>query len=352
MFAPSAACVNGGQTSLHKEVRMPTCVMHIGATKTGSKYLQTSLAALAGELLKDGICYPTTLFSPKPQVWHRGLATLLQQGRSTELENIFHDLGAGGYRYVCFSNEGFWRLSEEQLLYLRELLSGFEIRIVHYCRRWSERIPSLWKQNVKEGFVVTFPEYLSRAIRAPLMVPDLNHRLVWDKFAAVFGRESLHVVPFNNLVDNEVDLVEHFLETFFGWQYAQPPENTLSNVSPDMFDCEILRALNAIHLRKTGSTSDQVRIRFLRQRKTLEVDYLLQVMSNDLGEMVVSDHFQVFQPVYAQMRTYRDRLVSRQYGDELFTFKANKGNYVQQNYLLDHEATRELHRLYEEIWAS
>ena len=169
MFAPSAACVNGGQTSLHKEVRMPTCVMHIGATKTGSKYLQTSLAALAGELLKDGICYPTTLFSPKPQVWHRGLATLLQQGRSTELENIFHDLGAGGYRYVCFSNEGFWRLSEEQLLYLRELLSGFEIRIVHYCRRWSERIPSLWKQNVKEGFVVTFPEYLSRAIRAPLI---------------------------------------------------------------------------------------------------------------------------------------------------------------------------------------
>jgi hypothetical protein len=331
---------------------MPTYVMHIGPPKAGSKYLQTSLAALSGELLNDGICYPTTLFSPKPDVSHRGLARLLQNGRSAELENAFDEFNSGGYQYVCFSNEGFWSLSEEQLVYLRELLAGFEIRIVHYCRRWSERIPSLWKQNVKEGFVETFPEYLVRAISAPVKAPDLNHRLVWDKFANVFGRESIHLVPFNNLVEKDIDLVEHFVETFFNWKYTHAPEGTFSNKSPDLFDCEILRALNAIHLRKAGNTSDQVRVRFLRQRNKLDVDYLLRAMKDDLGKTVVSDHFQVFEPIYAQMCTYRDRLVSRQYGENFFRFKANACSYVQQNYLLDDQVARELHRLYEEIWAS
>lgn len=331
---------------------MPTYVMHIGPPKAGSKYLQTSLAALSGELLNDGICYPTTVFSPKPQASHQGLVRLLHNGPSTELENIFAEFNSSGYGYVCFSNEGLWSLSEEQLVYLRELLAGFEIRIVHYCRRWSERIPSLWKQNVKEGFVETFPEYLVRAIRGPVKAPDLNHRLVWDKFANVFGRESIHLVGFNNLVEKKVDLVEHFLETFFNWKYAQAPEGTFSNKSPDVLDCEILRALNAIHLRKTGNMSDQVRVRFLRQRNKLDVDYLLQAMNNDLGKTVVSDHFQVFEAVYEQMCAYRDRLVSKHYGEDFFRFKANTCNYVQQNYLLDDRAARELHTLYEEIWAS
>jgi hypothetical protein len=328
---------------------MPAYIVHIGPPKAGSKYLQSSLGALSEDLLKDGICYPTRLFAPQRKVWHEGLANRLKSGAGADLERIFSELNGAGYRYVCFSYEGLFALTADQLRYLRGLMAGSEVQIVYYCRRWSERIPSLWKQSVKGGFIETFPEYLARALRSPVDGLDLNPRLVWDRFADIFGRESLRLISFNNLIESQVDLVRHFLDTFLGWPCAKLPEDAFSNESPDIFDCEILRALNAIHRRKTGSTSDEVRIHYLRQRKSLDVGYLLAAMKEDLAETLVSDHFQVFKDIYQQMRAYVDRMASPEYGEELFQPKANRFSYVQQNYLLDGRAALELHRIYEEI---
>jgi hypothetical protein len=327
---------------------MPIYVIHIGPPKAGSKYIQSSCAALTDELKKSGILYPTTLFSDRRLVWHEPLCNRIRAGGDADLVEKFRELNASDLRYVVLSFEGFFGLSEENLHYLRELTGNCEVQFVYYCRRWSERLPSLWKQDIKEGYVETFPEKLARFMRNPVKTPDLNHRLIWDKFAGIFGRESIRLVSFNNLVEHKVDLVEHFLAAFLDWRYASAPEDTFANESPDTFDIEILRALNAIHLRRDGKTSDRVRVQFLKKRERLDVAELMASMAQDLQTVVVSDKDQVFNPVYADLSSYNDRLVSPEYGATVFTRKATEFEYVRQNYLIDESVVRRLNALYDE----
>jgi hypothetical protein len=331
------------------QYRLPTYVIHIGPPKAGSKFIQTSLAALSNELLAEGICYPTDLFSTDRQVWHQSLAARLSSGPSEDLEKMFESLNDGGYKYVALSYEGLFGLSDDSLAYLRSLVGEAEVKIVYYCRRWSERIPSLWKQNVKEGFVETFPEYFGRSVRNPLDAPDLNPRIIWDRFANAFGRDSINLVSFDNLIEHDVDIVQHFVKTFFSWSYVSPPDGVMSNESPDFYDTEILRALNAIYCGRLGRMSDSVRISFLRARDKLNLNLLNDAMKNDLGEIIVNDRAQVFDVVYEKMDAYRDRLVSPEFGNRLFTRAAKVCAYVQQNYLLDVKVVNELHRVFDEI---
>jgi hypothetical protein len=328
---------------------MPTNVIHIGAPKVGSKTLQTSLAALSDRLSEAKICYPLKAFSDRRQIWHGPLAERLALGKSEALERTFAELNSAGHEFICLSYEGFWGLDEAQLVYLRELTAGSPVRIVYYLRRWSDRIPSLWKQDVKEGFVETFPQYVVRAVSTPIRAPDLNPRIVWDKFAGVFGRDSICIVSLNNLLTHKVDLVEHFLRLFCQWRLPAPLPDGVANESPDIYDTELIRALNAIHLRRTGKISDMVRDNYLRIRSHLDVDHVNRAMREDVGEIAINDHAQVFDPVFEQMNAYRDRLMSRQYGEQFFYRVTKKSPYVQQNYLLDESVVRELLRLYEEV---
>jgi hypothetical protein len=331
---------------------MPKYIVHIGPPKVGSKYLQTSLADLSGELQQQGICYPTDLFSNVRQVWHRALSERLKAGRSEELQEAFARLNASPYKYVVLSFEGFFGLNEEQLRYLRDLTAGSPIEFVYYCRRWSERIPSLWKQNVKEGLVETLPECLSRDTQDPIRAPDLNPSLVWRKFSDIFGRRSIRIVSFNNLLEHGVDLVSHFAGTFLGGYSPPTRAEVFTNESPNVFDIELLRALNAIHVRRTGNTSDKVRIHFLRKRPNLDAARVIRAMKDDLHKIGISDNAQVFQGIYEQMTAFSDCLVSPEYGTNFFNKKSIQESYVRQNYLLDEEVIRELNVLYDQVFAS
>jgi hypothetical protein len=331
---------------------MPKYVIHIGPPKVGSKYLQTSMAAQSAQLLEYGICYPLSLFSEDRKVWHEPLNAQLRESPSRRLERIFAELNASSHRFVVFSFEGFFGLSEEQLRYLRKMMGECPVEIVYYVRRWSERIPSLWKQRVKGGFSETFPEMYCRTLSHLPSLPDYNNSLVWDKFATVFGRESLRLVSFNNLVDNKIDLVEHFLTAVLGVPVPPVAKKVDVNHSPNAFNTEILRVLNALHVARTGDAGRAVKVSDLKQLANLDVSALVTAMQSDVSKIAINDAAPMFRAVYRRLEKYQDRLVSPEIGTGFFAPKSIEHSFVTQDYLLDPAVIAGFGELYENLFAT
>ncbi len=55
-----------------------------------------------------------------------------------------------------------------------------------------------------------------RLLNNPGQTGVINYSKVWDRFATVFGRQSLKIVPFSNLVDASVDPFDHFCRVILG----------------------------------------------------------------------------------------------------------------------------------------
>ncbi len=180
----------------------------------------------------------------------------LQTIPNPQLEAVFRALNRSEYETIVLSCEGFYRLGPDQLHYLRELLDGAPVRIVYYWRRWSEWIPSQWQEIVKAGRFETFPQLHFRFTQNPMKSPEINPTLTWNKFEDVFGRDSLALISFDNLVDRNLDLFQHFIRAVLQCTVTASPENVMRNTSMNKFDIEVLRALNYLHYRAEGTTDE------------------------------------------------------------------------------------------------
>ena len=327
-----------------------TYVIHIGPPKAGSKYLQTSLGGINRQLDRDGILFPVRLLSDSRRASHNNLHPLLGAGPpQPAMEQAFEEMNAGPHRTVVLSWEGASALPKPALEYFRRLIGKRQVRIVYYCRRFAERIPSLWKQDVKMGGTETLPEAVVRAMRIPIKVEDLNPSLAWARWADVFGRESLNLVSFNNLRDRQVDLFSHFTETFLDWRGRSRPETVMSNESPGAFDTEVIRALNAIHAARTGERSDALREAYLNTKDRLTLGVLPEAMERDTAALQLDDRAQPFLPVYDAMMEFADRLATPQHGTELFARALSQVPYVRQGYLFQPGVQAALQALYARV---
>jgi len=332
---------------------MPRYVIHIGPPKAGSKYLQTSLAGLHKVLAEVGILYPTTLLSEEPRISHAVLNGALRAGPSAALDHAFAELNDTGHDVVVLSWEGAFSLPEEALAYFRRLIGPRnEVTLVYYCRRFAERIPSLWKQEVKKGRAITLPEVVAREMRSPLRTQDHNASLVWARWAGVFGRDSINLVSFNNLRDAKVDLFTHFAARFLDWHGAERAKRVVVHASPNAADTEMLRALNAIHLAETGTEAGLANARYPELKAALYHGPVLDAMAAATASLMLDDRAEAFLPVYEAMLAFRDRLVDAEYGAELFTRGVSEVRYVRQDYLLRPGVVAGLHAVYRSLVGS
>jgi len=323
---------------------MPKYVIHIGPRKAASKFLQSSLYALRDELKEAGIYYPDE-WQP-PRINQVTLIKRLDQPEDPELKYVFDRLNASSYRAVVMSSENFFKMAPEKLTALRGLLGGSPVDIVYYCRRWSERIPSQWHEHVKGGYFAILQEIYEQCVDNPRINLEMNPSLIWDRFSNIFGRESLKLISFNNLVDSKTDLLDHFGDAILNWRYAQRPTEIRSNVSPGIVDTEILRALNHLHHKATGQVSDRVHVSYFDRKSGLDLTELTEAIESDLGTLVLDDNAVPFRPVYADMEKYLDRVVNPKRGSPFFEKKVREFKYGQQNYLRNRSAVEALHRVY------
>jgi hypothetical protein len=260
---------------------------------------------------------------------------------------MFAELNAAGHRLVVLSWEGAFSLQEPALSYLRRLIGpDNEVELVYFCRRFAERIPSLWKQDVKRGMPSTLPEIVARVARNPMAVGDQNASLVWERWARVFGRDSLRIVSLNNLRDHKVDLFDHFALNFLQWDGTARPKRLATHESPDAVDTEMSRALNSIHLARTGQPNPRVFLAYMEKKPDLAFGPIPEAMALDTTTMKIDDKAGAFLPVYQAMMGFKDRLVSPEYGTELFTRDVSNVEYVRQNYLLQPGVVPTLQTIY------
>jgi hypothetical protein len=331
---------------------MPRYVVHIGPPKTGSKYLQSMLFQARQALLAKGICYPDNWWTRPTQTAHDTLFEWLRAGRFAEVEATFREIAAQNHNVVVISSEALEHLTPEQFEKLRDSMGSNPVDIVYYCRRWSDHIPSSWKQAIKTGLYPTLPEYYLAAVRHARYTASINFSLIWNTVCGAFGRDSLKLVSYSNLRDDHVDIFHHFARTFLEWhdETAVLKDALLENVSPNAVDTEILRALNWIDFRAKGRHLPDMYVRFSARRLELDTHVFEKIMANSIAEFELNDGAEEFRLSWNDMNLFADCLVPQSSSREsIFEFRTVSVPYVKADYLFKEGAAGELQNLYRRL---
>ena len=326
----------------------PKYVIHIGPTKTGSKYLQSILFYSRSALLEKGIAYPDAWWTKPDQIMHDPLLQMLRQERYDEVKEAFDRINSQGHRVVVLSCETIGDLEEAKLAALRDAIGNHPCEVVYYCRRWSDRIPSDWKQEIKMGRFPTFPEFFLSHLNHPFESAAVNYSLVWAKICRVFGRRSLRLISYNDLRDRQIDQFRHFAENFLDWNGEHGLDAGLidCNVSPNLYDIEILRSLNWLDYQAVQRHRVNTRVKFLVPRSNWDTRVLESVMAANLATMSVSDDCEPFQQSWDAISAYAKCFVDADSRSEPFSRKNTEFSFVRSDFLLNDGALDELKALY------
>jgi hypothetical protein len=325
---------------------MPKYILHIGPPKSGSKYIQSQLFHNRKSLAEKGILYPDIWWTRPDKIMHDSVRDDLAAGK--DLGPDFERLNASGARTIVLSCEAFDGLRPDALSRLRQYIGDNPVDVIYYARRWSDRIPSDWRQRVMMGNIATFPEFYIRFLSNPEGTGEINYSIVWDEFAKIFGRESLRIVSFTNLVDRGVDLFKHFCEVIVGVSDVPQIEKGLVqlNAGPEMIDAELMRVLNYLYKLETSREDPSMRIKFDRLKTGYDLSALREHMKTDMRRIKLKDNAVPLRTTWQAISAYRDRLVSPEYGKEIFRQRDVEIDFVGQNYLFRDGAIDEVRRLY------
>jgi hypothetical protein len=317
---------------------MPKYVIHIGPPKTGTKYLQSSFYRLRQNLLNDGIYYPEEWWTRPDQFSHEELVAELSRGPTDTLAAKFNHFNASGYNTILISCEGFVNLNANQVQYLKRLIDGSPVEIVYYVRRWTDWLPSSWQEMVRQGSAQTFPHMMAHLLRGPVNEQAINATLILDRFAEIFGQDSIVLGSYSNVMDKSGDIVDDFLRNVLRQNYERRKAASSINASMDPLTTELVRALNALE-----PDGVQPRPRFERalasidpnsERQT-DLNLIYGSMKQNMSAINFSDDCAALSPIYQLIsEKYGGHLSSPEYGHRLFVCKARDVAYVNPNYLL------------------
>jgi hypothetical protein len=308
---------------------MTKFIIHVGPHKTGSSYLQWCFRAFQDELLARGIYYPHEWDGT--EYAHYGLVLRLRNEEPL-LAKDFDRLFARGDDSVLLSAEDLSGLAPERLKDLRWLLRDAEVQIVFYCRRWSELLPSIWRERVKQGGIDTFPEFLAWTL--------LNlHRSQAVNFGALlnwvseFGMEGLRLVSYNDVLDRGEDLFVHFCRSFLDWPSPPLPSFGHINTSMNIVDTELVRQLNA--MRMAFGNTEKPYLRFIDLKAQLGIEPIAAAMMRAVRIMDVDDNGPAFAGVHKALADQFGRRLVPPHQDRLFKPIMRKVEYVSDRYLTE-----------------
>jgi hypothetical protein len=329
----------GAMRRNQKSYRMPNYILHIGLPKTGTKYLQAHFRRHRDILATAGVHYPANWWASKYDINHDGLAKDIIAKNDARLTRIFAEFEASECRTVLLSCEGFSDLDEASLAYLQSLIGTAQVQVVFFCRRWSDWIPSAWQQTVKQGSNRTFPEFLTGVISEARLIPTINFRIILDAYAKVFGRETIAIVPYSNLLDEGLDLVEVFYRDFLGFE--QMPEITREAIHPSIgiHIAEVVRALNALSIRAQGASdvSTFQRMEIFQDDEMIggPLGRIVAATKDSVGQIEVGDFDEPFNSLFQELtRDFEDLVLDVGCGTQLFQPRKAPGHFVRQDYLL------------------
>lgn len=233
---------------------MKELIVHIGAPKTGSTFLQRTASERRDELLKHGILYPS---ATERGGGHHDIAFLVSGGYpewATGQDRPLSELGAlleqeckNFDGRILLSSENFYLFPAPQKLadFLAEygLTKDRKTSIVFYARRQDQLFLSWYNQQVKAlGFAGTFEDAL----------PEMNwlgdYHAQASAWADVFGTGNIYPRNYNAAMNSQFGLWSDFLSTLGLAKDAIPLQGTPAreNISLNRDVLEVQRVVNQL----------------------------------------------------------------------------------------------------------
>ena len=313
---------------------MPRYLIHIGPHKTGTTYLQHAFTRLRAALAARGVLYPHRWGNGEHG--HHDLPSALGQPDDGSLPAVFGAFNRSGVDTVLLSSETFTYSGDAEVRRLHTLLAGEPATVVFYGRRWSELIPSCWRESVKHGSLVTMPEYVLTCLGDPTASPIVNFCHILDRFAAVFGSGSIRIVSYNGVLEAGEDLLSHFCRNFLSW--SDPPPTGFGRVNPslDMVDTEIIRTLNTLEWTQSRDGRQLLHERYVEAKADLPVRWIVEKsMQFVVNTLRIDDAAPALAHLHRTIaERYNSALVSPFPAAGLFEPRIADVTYVRPDYLL------------------
>lgn len=230
---------------------MARLIFHIGPHKTGTTYLQKSLTQARETLASYGVGYLGSEPHSSEIAPHR-LIEDVARGRLSiaDFAARISEL-ASRCATVIISSENlsllppsFWQGVEDSLSPHHEIVT------VCYLRARSAAIYSAWQETIKHGEIRTLPEYLGVVLLRPFQNPQINLQFVLANLTDGL-RKKLKLIVYDNLITQDRDLTDHFIEDIIGIQTDHPIGLRINiNRSFPASWLEIMRRLNMISIQK------------------------------------------------------------------------------------------------------
>ena len=261
-------------------------ILHAGPHKTGSTALQAFLFRNRLRLKDNGLLYPE---SGLRQFGHHDLIKfLLGRPNDFSLPSFEQDLEFAGQ--IVLSSEDIMHLGPQELSRLKSLLRSREAKIVYYLRRLCDLWPSHWKEMIKHGESLSFPEYLAFACHAAESShnPAVDQFLQLDRLRRAFGSDAIRIVGYDFLRLSGGHIATDFLDRFtvVGSFDGEGSAAEANPALPDWF-IELLRMLNFQYLSQTGEVAPVGLRKALVKLHSKEADALSQL--KDAIEECVSE---------------------------------------------------------------
>jgi hypothetical protein len=324
---------------------MRRLIVHVGPHKTGSTSIQGALFFAAKELFKVGIYYPTEWISPDKQS-HYSLFEQLRGNKVELVKNTAERVLRTNANTIVISAEDLSLLKIEELNVLsqafRSVDPNLNISIVFYVRGWSGLFPSVVQELIKHGIVLTLSDVLAQEILSPERSDTINYVNRLDRFAAIFGTDSINIIAYDNIVDSKQSLVDHFFRNILNcaWNRSDAYNiDTQHNNSLSITEVEFLRLRNCLvnngSIHKFAGDANE----YLLRLRASNFQDLADAMKAHVREVEIDETASPFKTLYDTLHTkYYSRFLnpdSSSISDPLFRRVRRNVKYIHPNYLCD-----------------
>lgn len=228
---------------------MPSLILHIGAPKTGTSYLQVLFARYADELRQNGVHYPSGF------MFEDAKSGKITSGNGVEMANYIRpnlphqipnkdkfidklrcDIAEAEGADVLYSCEFLQFDSSErsQQIALTANELNYNVRVVCFVRDLGPGAFSTYSQQLKRhGETRPFEAYLREW--------DPHHKLLLLNAEQLFGRKAIEVYNF----DEKRDVLANFFFTSVLGSKFVPDEPMKVNRSLSQMEAELVRHMNS-----------------------------------------------------------------------------------------------------------
>ncbi len=244
-------------------------VAHIGPHKTATTYIQQNFSFNREALNAHGWIYP--LECSDGQHAHHHIAHNADLYLGGPETRVLAGLGARANaegKHIVLSAEGFCRWTPKGFQDMASIMGQTQVELVYVVRDPFDVLYSHWGEEVKQGyskgFSDRFVENFTDAVRSRLLNP------MRDLAGLLASGFKVHVVPYEILRQDKIDIFQHVCATVLGVADLPVPDARPKNTAYPIELTEFLRLLTSMRSQGVPHIGSQLRHQFIDRTTATE----------------------------------------------------------------------------------